>query len=193
MFTGIVEATAGIVAQEQGKLILQRPPVFDDIHLGMSIAVAGVCLTVVRFDANTLICDVVPETLQKTSLGNKQSGDRVNLERSLRANGRFEGHIVQGHVEGTATVERLERLPDSAILHVQLLPALTAFVVAKGSIALDGVSLTVAVLEGTHCSIALIPHTLEQTTLGTLQPGDLLNMETDILGRYVRTPLSSSL
>ncbi len=192
MFTGIIEATATILESAQNKLVLARPVLFDDIKLGSSIAVSGACLSVVAFDDQSMTFDVIDETLRKTKLGDLKSRDLVNLERSLKASDRFEGHIVQGHIEGVATISDLQRESGSGTLMTIELPSdLASFVIAKGSIAIDGVSLTVAKKEGNRCTVALIPHTLSITTLGQLQTGDRINIETDILGRYVLSSKTS--
>ena len=181
VFTGIIEAQAAVVQKTDRQLAVERPPSFMDIAIGSSIAVSGVCLSVIQFGDTTMAFDVVPETWSRTKLGSLQAGDRVNLERAMPANGRFEGHIVQGHVEGTAEVIALS---DTHVLTLRLPSELILYVVPKGSIAIDGVSLTVATVDGDQCAIALIPHTLKQTTLGNLHIGDTVNVETDILGRY---------
>ncbi len=180
MFTGIIEATGKILEKTESTLSVERPVLFDDIMIGSSIAVAGVCLSIVRLDDTSMSFDVVQETLAKTNLGMKKVGDRLNLERALAASGRFDGHIVQGHVEATGTVQNA-----GPLLTVDIPNELRHFIIAKGSIAIDGVSLTVVSMEHTLCTIACIPHTMEKTTLGSLQPGDIVNIETDILGRYV--------
>jgi riboflavin synthase len=182
MFTGIVEATADVYTNSGSKFIIHRPKKFDDVCIGSSMCVAGVCLTVIHIDDHSLTFDVVPETLSRTTLGTKKKEDRVNLERSLRVDGRFEGHVVQGHVEAVGAVSSLSK---DGMLTLMYPEYLKKYIVEKGSIAIDGVSLTVAKLEGSHCSIALIPHTLEITTLGTLRDGDMVNIETDIFARYM--------
>lgn len=190
MFTGIIEATAHVLESANGKLILGRPAIFDDIKLGASIAVSGVCLSVIAFDDASMTFDVIAETMRKTKLGDLKIGDAVNVERAMKASDRFEGHIVQGHVEGTGVICNL--LSVNGILNVELCDALTRFVIEKGSITIDGVSLTVAKIEGNICTIALIPHTLSMSTLGSLKAGDRVNIETDILGRYVLSSQSRS-
>lgn len=190
MFTGLIETTAKILAKTDSGLTIERPTVFNDIKVGSSINVSGVCLSVVKMDGESMSFDVVPETFAKTNLGGLVAGDYVNLERALRADGRFEGHVVQGHIEGTADVAEIRKKSTGAELLLSMRDEVIAFVVPKGSIAVDGVSLTVASVEGNGCTIALIPHTLEQTTLGDLQQGDRVNIETDILGRTILTHLS---
>lgn len=190
MFTGIIETTAQVLQSSDGRLILERPAIFDDIKLGASICVSGVCLSVVEFDDQSMRFDVIDETLSKTKLGDLKIGDAVNLERALKVSDRFEGHIVQGHVEGTAVIGH--RSPVTGVLEIVLPDALAPFVIEKGSIAIDGVSLTVASMVDAVCTVALIPHTLSVTTLGSLQTGDRVNIETDILGRYVLSSHSHS-
>lgn len=190
MFTGIVETTAKIVHKTDHGLTIERPELFDDIHIGASISVGGICLSVVEFDDTSMRFDVVPETFAKTNLGGLMTGDYVNLERALKASGRFEGHVVQGHIEGTADVADIRKKNTGAELLLSIPDELMAFVIPKGSIAVDGVSLTIASTEGNGCTIALIPHTLERTTLGDLQQGDRVNIETDVLGRTILTYLS---
>ena len=192
MFTGIIETTAKIIENTGNRLVLERPAIFDDIKLGSSIAVSGACLSVVAFDDQSMRFDVVEETLQKTKLGELKIGDSVNLERSMRASDRFEGHVVQGHVEGVARVTSYLLLVTSGVttgatLTIELPDNLAGNVVSKGSIAIDGASLTVASIEGNLCTIAIIPHTLKITTLANLREKDHVNIETDILARYSRS------
>lgn len=189
MFTGIVEEIGEIVdvAESGGVLALtvHGPAVAADAGIGDSIAVSGVCLTVTGTEVSTFRVDVVPETLRRTSLAGVERGTRVNLERALPAGGRFGGHVVQGHVDGVATV--LDRAPSGSSDEVgfSLPDELARYVVAKGSIAVDGVSLTVARLEPDRFTVALIPTTLAGTTLGARRPGDLVNLEVDVLAKYV--------
>ncbi|MFA6523477.1 MAG: riboflavin synthase [Candidatus Peribacteraceae bacterium] len=207
MFTGIIEATATVLENGKGRLVLARPSFYKDVKVGSSVAVSGACLTVTKLTKTAMTFDVIPETLLKTTLGFLKKGDSLNLERAMRADGRFEGHIVQGHIEGVGIVqachpERSRRAtrgckrgldfahPDTFVdvtLTISLPLRLSSFVIAKGSIALDGVSLTVAEIRGKNVTVALIPHTLAETTLGKLRKGDRVNVETDILGRYVRS------
>ena len=193
MFTGIVETTAAVRETSDTGLVIDRPSAFTDIQEGASIAVSGVCLSVIAFDQDSMRFDIMEETWKRTKLGSLQIGDRVNLERSMRADGRFEGHIVQGHVEGVGEVRSAKyEVPSvGAEISIRLPADLVPFVIHKGSIAIDGVSLTVAKIEKDICTIALIPHTLEVTTLGSLKEGDKVNIETDILGRYAYALLKS--
>src|SRR5690606_2908944 len=149
------------------------------------IAVNGACLTVTAVEDGCLAFDAVPETLARTSLGALAPGARVNLERAMRADGRFDGHIVQGHVDGTGRVRALERDGDDVRLRVACAPELARLLVPKGSVAVDGVSLTVAEVDDDGFAVALIPHTLAETNLGERRPGDLVNLEADVLGKYV--------
>ncbi len=181
MFTGIIESTAKILQKTDSGLVIARPAIFDDLKIGCSIAVSGACLSVTAYDAESMSFDVVETTFQKTKLGSLKVGDSVNLERALPANGRLEGHIVLGHCEGRATVTSFE----NGILTVMVPEALTPFIVLHGSITLDGIALTVADIQSATMTVAIIPHTLTSTTLGQIQKGDTLNLETDILAKYI--------
>ncbi len=189
MFTGIVEAK-GTVREvrdtDLGKVItVEAPAVAAGLSVGDSIAVNGICLTAVEFDDRCFVVEAVAETLTRTSLGHLESGSEVNLERPLAANGRFDGHIVQGHVDGTAAVMSIEPEGDGARLTIELPPSLARYVVEKGSITVEGVSLTVAHLDETTFQIALIPHTLDVTVLGQRRVGDVVNLEVDVIAKYV--------
>lgn len=193
MFTGIVE-TVGRVAEvtpagQAVRLVISAPELFADVALGESIAVNGVCLTVAGISPRGVRFDVVPETVQRTDLRELRPGDRVNLERALRPGDRLGGHFVQGHVDAVGTVRSIERAGAAYLLRVQAPPAVTDYLVEKGSVAIDGVSLTVVDVDAEGFSVALIPHTLATTTLGQRQPGDRVNLEADILGKYVARQL----
>lgn len=185
MFTGIIEKTAPVLEKADDSITLERPSSFDDIKLGSSIAVSGICLSVISLDEKKMVFDVMSETWERTTLQYLTVGDSVNLERSLKMGDRLEGHVVQGHVEAVASVTsyKLQVTGSSAELCVELPEALLSCVVEKGSIAIDGVSLTIAALDCHTMTIGLIPHTLEHTTLGSLQAGDQVNIETDVLMR----------
>lgn len=185
MFTGIIETTAPVIAKTDDSLTIARPSSFDDIKEGSSIAVSGVCLSVVSFDGEAMRFDVMGETWRRTNLGSLGEGAKVNLERALAASGRFEGHVVQGHVEGTAKVLEWKQDGKWKLLDLALPAPLLPYVVEKGSIAIDGISLTVAALRDDRCTIALIPHTLQVTNVGDREPGDTVNVETDILAHYL--------
>lgn len=185
MFTGIIEATAPVRLRTERTLTVTCPPTFTDLRLGMSIAVNGVCLTITKFDQTFIAFDVIPVTWERSSLGRLQAGDAVNLERAMPAHGRFDGHIVQGHSEGVATVQAIETAPEWTVLRLRFPAELSPYVVPRGSVTIDGVALTAMDVTGNDLAIGLIPTTLRETTLGRLRPGDIVNIETDVLGRYV--------
>ena len=195
MFTGIVEELGRVAALEHGeasaRLTVRGPLVTEDAVHGASISVNGVCLTVVATEAGEFTVDVMRETLVRSSLGSLQVGDPVNLERAMRADGRFGGHVVQGHVDGTATI--LEREPGDRweVVRFTLPPELARYVVEKGSITVDGVSLTVTAVDAGTFSVSLIPTTLELTTLGHKEIGDPVNLEVDVLAKYVERLLDA--
>lgn len=193
MFTGIVQTMGVVRSVRRGstaaRLALDAPALARPIPLGASIAVNGVCLTVAVADDSRLEFDVVPETLSRSTLGSLHVGARVNLERSLRAGDGLDGHMVQGHVDGTARVESIQTAGGGHVLRFRADDELIAYLIPKGAIAVDGVSLTIAEVEAGTFSVALIPTTLAATTLGLLQVGDRVNIETDILARTVVTTL----
>lgn len=186
MFTGIIEERGAVVAVEHGpdaaRLTVAGPLVTSDAKHGDSIAVSGVCLTVVEVSGDEFTVDVVHETLRRSSLDKIHVGDHVNLERAVPAGGRLGGHIVQGHVDGTGAF--LSR-DESGWTRFALPTSLARYVVEKGSIAIDGVSLTVAEAGAEHFAVALIPTTLALTTIGEREPGDLVNLEVDVVAKYV--------
>jgi riboflavin synthase len=184
MFTGIIEATASVLSVSQGTLTIERPKSFTDIHIGSSIAVSGVCLTIVELDAGSMRFDVVETTVQKSKLGKLAKGARVNLERALRADSRLDGHIVQGHIDGVGVLRECGQ-DASQTMQISLPSGCLDFVVLHGSITIDGVSLTAADLTGDVVTVALIPETLRSTTLGSLSVGDTVNIETDILLKHL--------
>jgi riboflavin synthase len=195
VFTGIVQhvgQVAAVATTAAGKrLIVDVGPLAERLAPGSSLAVDGACLTVAGVSAARAETDVVPETLARTTLARLRPGDAVNLEPALAAGGALDGHIVQGHVDGLAHVTRIDRSPDGHVLHLTALEDLTEQMVPKGSIALAGVSLTIVDVRGGGFSVALVPTTLERTTLGRLRVGDPLNVELDILGKYVRRYLAA--
>ncbi|MBX9244573.1 riboflavin synthase [Actinotalea ferrariae] len=194
MFTGIVEEIGTVVAVERGtgdaRLTLRGAVVTQGTRLGDSIAVDGVCLTVTDLDGDRFGVDVMPETLARSTLGALAPGSAVNLERAVRADGRLDGHLVQGHVDGTGTL--LSRTPGARWddLRLALPPSLARYVAEKGSIAVSGVSLTVTGVDDASFGVSLIPTTLEATTLGTLAPGDPVNLEVDVIAKYVERLLA---
>lgn len=190
MFTGLVEEVGTVRSVTPGgggaKVAIEASVVLEDATIGASISVNGCCLTVVEFDATSWVADAVPETLDRTNIGTLLPGDRVNLERPLAANGRYGGHVVQGHVDATTEILAIDELADGSFRYTFALPAsLADYVVEKGSIAIDGISLTVAGVDSTSFSIAVIPHTHEVTTLGSRTVGDRVNLEADVLAKYV--------
>ena len=194
MFTGIVEELGEIVAIERGAesavVKVRGPLVTGDAARGASIAVNGVCLTVVEHDRDTFSVDVMAETLSRSSLGSLEPGALVNLERAMTVSARFGGHIVQGHVDGTARI--LARVPGDnwEVVQLTLPPELSRYVVEKGSITVDGVSLTVSDVTDDTFSVSLIPTTLELTTLGRKGVGDAVNLEVDVIAKYVERLLT---
>lgn len=196
MFTGIVGQVGDVVSVDStgsGRRMVVRGNGLGDLPVGASIAVNGVCLTAIDPLDGTVTFDVVPETLSRTNLGALETGSRVNLELPLPADGRFDGHIVQGHVDGTGTVSGLSEGADGAVvMEVTADSRLIGYLVEKGSVAIDGVSLTVAWVGEATFAVALIPHTLEVTTLGLREEGDTVNLEVDVLAKYVERLLSRS-
>jgi len=190
MFTGIVEELGEVVALERGggasaRLAVRGPVVTAGAAAGDSIAVNGVCLTVTGLSGDVFTADVMKETLDRSSLGALEPGSPVNLERAVPAGGRLGGHIVQGHVDGVGTVLSREPGDNWEIVRFSFPPALSRYVVEKGSIAVDGVSLTVVEAAGDSFTVSLIPTTLELTTLGRKRPGDPVNLEVDVIAKYV--------
>jgi riboflavin synthase len=185
MFTGIIEEV-GTVAAAGHRMRIECRLVLEDIKEGASIAVNGVCLTAVEIQPNGFWCDLSPETLARTNLGALRAGSLVNLERPAAVGDRLSGHIVQGHVDGAAEFLSLEPLADGNWwLKVRIPADLDRYVIHKGSITLDGVSLTVASLEGDMVGVAIIPHTYENTVMRSYGPGTAINVEVDLIGKYV--------
>jgi riboflavin synthase len=182
MFTGLVKSTGTVASLAGGRLRVDAPL---ELSEGDSVAINGVCLTATAVGAGGFEADVMPETLRRTALGVLAEGDRVNLELPLRASDRLDGHIVQGHVDGTGTVESLSDDGFARLLRISAPLELLRYVVEKGSIAVDGVSLTVAEVDDEGFAIALIPETLQRTTLGAAAPGRAVNLEVDVLAKYV--------
>jgi riboflavin synthase len=190
MFTGIIEEV-GIVRRVAGagatrRLEIEASTTLEGSDLGASVAVNGVCLTVVERGGHGFAFDIGPETLERTALGRLVAGDRVNLERPLRLGAPLGGHLVLGHVDGVAVVSHVTRVESTARVGFTLPgPDLAPLLVPKGSVAVDGVSLTIAALDGESFEVMLIPYTLDATSLGRLGPGDAVNIETDVIGKYV--------
>lgn len=189
MFTGIIEEMGAIISLERGtasgRLTVQASQVLGDVKLGDSIAVNGVCLTVAAFGQERFSADVMAETLNKTTLGSLKTGERINLERAVRPVDRLGGHLVQGHVDGTGLIKEDRMIDIARVIRISAPPELLRYVVPKGSIAIDGISLTVVEVFADSFSVSLIPHTAALTTLGFKKTGDRVNLESDIIGRYV--------
>ncbi len=196
MFTGLVETQATIddlVAEGAGRrLIIQRPPPFDDCQIGDSIAVNGCCLTIVEMSDRHLSFQAGEETLSRTNLGRLTVGSKVNLERAMRLSDRVGGHLVTGHVDAVGTVSRRVDDSDWSKFYFNAPAWLMRQMVSKGSITVDGTSLTLVDVTDSEFSVALIPHTLQVTTLGTLRPGSEVNLETDLLAKYVQRQLETT-
>ena len=189
MFTGIVEELAQIKTikpKTHGiRYTIAAKTVMDDLKIGNSISVNGVCLTIVDKEKDSFSMDLVEETLSKSNLGEVKVEDYVNLERAMKVSDRFGGHIVQGHVETLGVILEKQMKDDEAVISVGLDPEWMRYCIPKGSITLDGVSLTITAINGNIVEIALIPYTLENTTLGIKEKSDTLNIETDIIGKYI--------
>ena len=189
MFTGIIEETGELKSINRSSnsavLTIGAKTVLEDIHLGDSIAVNGLCLTVVRFDKNSFSADVMPESLKRSSLGSLKTGNLVNLERAMPANGRFGGHIVAGHIDGTGIISSIRKDSNAVWYTIKTEQSILKYIVEKGSVAIDGISLTVAEVGSDSFSVSVIPHTAENTILPTKRTGDMVNLENDCIGKYV--------
>lgn len=189
IFTGIVEETGKIESVANGNksaiITIIADKVLKGTKIGESIAVNGVCLTVTSISGNKFTADVMAETIRRSSLGTLKHGSKVNLERAMAADGRFGGHIVSGHIDGTGVIRSLEREDNAVWVEIETPDKLLKYIVEKGSIAIDGISLTVAKLTDDSFSVSVIPHTGEETTLLAKKPGDIVNLENDIVGKYV--------
>lgn len=188
IFTGIIEETGNVNRIERGgkscRINIKCLKVLDDVKLGDSIAVNGVCLTVVDFSKNHFTADVMPETFEHTTLKSLNAGSRVNLERALRVGDRLGGHMVQGHVDGIGTILERQEFDIAVIFRIQAPKDILKYIAAKGSITIDGISLTVVKVFNDSFTVSLIPHTAMITTLGQKGTGDFVNLETDIIARY---------
>lgn len=191
MFTGIIEETGFVGAILHGhhssKITIRGNIIFDDLKLGDSVAVNGVCLTVCKIEGNTFTADIMNETLSRTNLGKLKSGDRLNLERAMPMNGRFGGHIVSGHIDGTGTIVEKTQDDIAVILTINTTKPIIHYIVEKGSITIDGISLTVVKenLDKEFFQVSIIPHTASNTTLLDKRIGDTVNLENDIVSKYV--------
>ncbi len=190
MFTGIVEELGKVKGLrrtgKESRLVIGARKIMEDIHIGDSLAVNGVCLTVVLFSEGEFTVDVMNETFMRSSLGNLRIGDEVNLERAMPVNGRFGGHIVSGHIDGTARIKACFDDGNAKWYEITAGSELLEGIVMKGSVAIDGISLTVAKVSAQSFSVSIIPHTLDATVLRGKRPGDVVNIETDVIGKYVK-------
>ncbi|PLR83425.1 riboflavin synthase [Bacillus sp. V33-4] len=197
MFTGIVEEIGTLQRiSQQGealKLNIYAKKVLEDIQLGDSISINGVCLTVTEFNANSFAADVMPETYKSTSLSLLRRGSPVNLERAMAANGRFGGHFVTGHVDGTGSIIRKKTKDNAIYVDIEIPEHGIEYVVFKGSIAIDGTSLTIFAVENNLITVSLIPHTSKETVLGLKEPGEIVNIEFDMLAKYLHTIIENKM
>ncbi|MBM3235050.1 riboflavin synthase [Candidatus Poribacteria bacterium] len=194
MFTGIVEEMGTIIqitrSSHSGQIVIGAQKILEDCKIGDSIAVSGACLTVIEANPNSFIADVSPETLRRTNLGELKRGDKVNLERSLRLQDRLGGHLVLGHVDEVGVISRLQSEDSATLMQVTVSSEAMRYIVFKGSVCVDGVSLTVAHLSANAFEVSLIPYTKQITTMGMKKVNDKVNIEVDILSRYVERLLS---
>lgn len=193
MFTGIIEEigkiTAVVKGQRSSQLWVQGELVMDDLKLGDSVAVNGVCLTVSQLHGNKWMADVMSETLNRSNLGDLKGGSAVNLERAMPANGRFGGHIVAGHIDGIGHIVQITKDDNAVIFEIKAPPKILRYIIEKGSIAIDGISLTVIGMTVDCFKVSIIPHTVKQTILGVKKSGDLVNLENDLVGKYIESLL----
>jgi len=189
MFTGIIEETGKVEAVAKGSnsavITIAAVKVLEDTKIGDSIAVNGVCLTVTSISGRKFSADVMAETLRRSSLGSLKHGSMVNLERAMAANGRFGGHIVSGHIDGVGVISSFEKEDNAVWVEIETPAKILRYIVEKGSITIDGISLTVAKLTDSSFAVSVIPHTGEETTLLNRNPGEIVNLENDIVGKYV--------
>ena len=197
MFTGIVEemgtVTQLIRGSKEQRITISCNKILEDIHIGDSIAVNGVCLTVVTYDGKSFQADVMNETFLRSDLGALRPGSPVNLERAMAADGRFGGHIVSGHIDGTGTIKSIKKDGNAIWFEIAAPRDILDGIVEKGSIAIDGISLTVAAVDNVSFMVSIIPHTLKETVLGVKKVGDTVNLETDVIGKYVKKLLASQI
>lgn len=194
MFTGIIEELGIIrkisISGHSGSITIEASKVLEGTRIGDSIAVNGICLTVTSIAGDSFTADIMAETVRRSSLKGAVSGDKVNLERAMAADGRFGGHIVSGHVDGTGTIIGMHREENAVWVTISAEPSIMKFIVEKGSVCLDGISLTVAKVGTTDFSVSVIPHTGEETTLLRKKTGSLINIENDVVGKYVERLLN---
>lgn len=189
MFTGIVEEVGRIKKIERNtvsaRITIEAEKILEDVKEGDSIAVNGICLTVTSFTKNTFLADVMHETMNRTTLGKLKEGSPVNLERALLAMGRFGGHMVSGHIDGRGKISQIKRDENAVLFTIEAPEKILRYIVEKGSIAINGISLTVVAVNHKNFTVSVIPHTLKVTALGTFHPGDEVNLENDMVGKYI--------
>lgn len=189
MFTGIIETIGTVQAMAKSKesmqLQIETAKILDDVAIGDSIAVNGVCLTVTTFTNSSFTTDVMPETVDATTIHNLKIGEKVNLERAMSANGRFGGHFVAGHVDGVGKILRKIPRANAIVIDIAISPELSRFCIERGSITIDGISLTIFKLQPNQVTISIIPHTYQETIFHAKRTGDAVNIETDLLGKYI--------
>ena len=190
MFTGIIEEAGTLNSFTSGKIKINCVKILEDMKIGDSISTNGICLTVTSFDDKSFSADVMPETIRRTSLENLKSGDIINLERALRVSDRLGGHIVSGHIDGVGTIKSMKPEDNAIIVTVKADKSLLRYIADKGSVALDGMSLTVVKAGDNDFSVSLIPHTREVTNFKYKQIGSLVNIETDVLAKYLERLIS---
>lgn len=194
MFTGIIEEIGTVKQIQKSDVTYQMTivgkKILEDVHLGDSIAVNGVCLTVTTFDQMNFTVDVMPETIKSTSLSTLKNGSKVNLERAMRADGRFGGHFVSGHVDGIGQIMKKEKTANAVYYTIQIDKELTPYFILKGSVAIDGTSLTIFNVDANTITVSLIPHTLSETVIGRKGVGDIVNIECDMIGKYIQTAIN---
>ncbi|MCI9105328.1 MAG: riboflavin synthase [Lachnospiraceae bacterium] len=195
MFTGIIEELGQIrriaLQGSSGQIAIRARKVLEGTQIGDSIAVNGVCLTVTSLGQDEFTADIMAETYRRSGLGRQKAGDLVNLERAMAADGRFGGHIMSGHIDGTGVIESMRREENAVWVSVRTKPEILRLIVEKGSVGIDGISLTVAAVSDRGFKVSVIPHTGEETTLLKKKPGDLVNLENDIVGKYVEKLLGT--
>lgn len=186
MFTGIIEETGTVLSFGNGKIQLSAKKVLENSKIGDSISVNGVCLTITKMNSNDFYADVMNETLSRSNLGSLKKGGTVNLERAMAANGRFGGHFVSGHIDGTGKITKIQNDGNAIWIYISAPKEILNLIIEKGSVAIDGISLTVAKVSGEDFAVSVIPHTSEETTLTSKKIGDVVNLENDIIGKYVQ-------
>ncbi|SEQ84506.1 riboflavin synthase alpha chain [Virgibacillus subterraneus] len=198
MFTGIIEELGTVkemkhASEQSVEMTLSSTKIMEDVHVGDSISVNGICLTVTNYSSNDFQVDVMPETIKSTSLNVLTEGSKVNLERSMAANGRFGGHFVSGHVDGIGKITRKQKQENAIYYDIEIPEELAKYFMMKGSVAVDGISLTVFDVGQSTFTISLIPHTVEETILGDKDEGDVVNIECDMLAKHVQNLLNHQL